>query len=233
MITSHLHGLKRDPARSSPSGLLPWDTAGIQNALVRRSIELASMASWKASSDTWNEIDPQTLRRDLQEGRTLALSCRRGIVALSLIGMLSTALVSLFQMGLLRHLPDPPIRRFHSDKVNSSYRAHQYGIPDGTISLAIHALNVVLAAIGGREHARRSPWLPLAAAAKAAIQAGITARYLFHQMPVVERTWCGYSIVDALAHVGTFALSLPEAYDAYRKQFRFWRKTIQCTTLPI
>jgi hypothetical protein len=104
MTTSTLLPPKLDFRRqqeSSDSELLPWDAAGIQNEWVRRSIELASMASGKISSDACDQIDL----------RTLALGCRGGIIALTLIGMSGMALVSLLQMGLLRRFLDLPIRR--------------------------------------------------------------------------------------------------------------------------
>ncbi|MDQ6733902.1 MAG: vitamin K epoxide reductase family protein [Nitrospirota bacterium] len=153
----------------------------------------------------------QQLRQELQDGDTGDLRRRRGIVALSLIGMASMAAVTLYQMGLIRHLPDPPLSRFDSDRVNASDTAYQYGVPDGTLTLAGHATNAVMAAFGGIRRAAEQPWVPIAASGKAGVEAAIAAKYLFYQMPVVEKKWCGYCIVDALMHIGSFALTLPEA----------------------
>jgi hypothetical protein len=99
MATSALLSPKlhfRRQQESSDSELLPWDAAGIQNEWVRRSIELASMASGKMPLDACDQ--------------TLALGCRGGIIALTLIGMSGMALVSLLQIGLLRRFLDLPIR---------------------------------------------------------------------------------------------------------------------------
>jgi uncharacterized membrane protein len=159
-------------------------------------------------------MKPQQLRKELQDGDTLDLRRRRGIVALSLIGMASMAAVTLYQTGLIRHLPDPPLRRFDSDRVNGSDTAYQYGVPDGTLTLAAHATNAVMAAFGGACRAAEQPWAPIAALGKAGLEATIAAKYLFYQMPVVEKKWCGYCIVDALMHIGTFAFTLPEAVKA-------------------
>ncbi|WP_447980007.1 vitamin K epoxide reductase family protein [Candidatus Nitrospira bockiana] len=158
-----------------------------------------------------SQTDPEQLRRELQQGEGPDLRIRRAIVGLSLVGMASMAVVSLFQTGVIRHLPDPPLDRFNSDKVNSSVTAYHWGVPDGTVSMAGHAVNVALAAVGGPQRVREQPWVPLIAAAKAAAEAAVAARYLFYEMPIVQKTWCGYCIVDALAHIGTFALTLPEA----------------------
>jgi len=125
---------------------MPWNAEGLSNESVRRSVELSAMA-FRESSD---ELDPQTVRQDLQTGRSAGLRRRRAIVGLSLLGLCSMGMVSLYQMGLLRHLPDPPLRRFHADKVNASFRAYQYGVPHGALSMTAYALNILLAAIGGR-----------------------------------------------------------------------------------
>ena len=157
--------------------------------------------------------NPQQLRRELQEGETEHIKLRRGIIGLSLIGMGAMAAVSLLQTGIVKHLPDPPINSFHSDEVNSSDTAYMLGVPDGPVSLASLAANIPIAAFGGINRAQERPWVPLFAAGKAAIEAVIASWY-FYQMPAKERAWCGYCITGALANIGIFALTLPEAKEA-------------------
>ncbi len=159
-------------------------------------------------------LQPRQLRLELQYGDGGHLRHRRGIVGISLIGMASMAIVSMFQAGIIRHLPDPPSRKFHSDKVNSSETAYGWGTPDGPVSMAAHALNVVMATLGGKERMKNQPIIPVVSAVKAGAEAVVSVKYLFHQMPFVEKAWCGYCIVDALAHIGTFMLTLPEAGEA-------------------
>ncbi len=96
-------------------------------------------------------IEPQRLREELQEGQTADLRRRRGIIGLSLIGMASMAAVTLLQTGIVRHLPDPPLDSFDSDRVNSSDTAYGLGAPDGTLSLASLASNVPIAALRRRK----------------------------------------------------------------------------------
>lgn len=159
--------------------------------------------------------DPDPLRRDLQRGQTEDLKRRRGIIGLSLAGVASMAAVSLLQTGLVRHLPDPPVKGFDSDKVNSSDEAYQFGVPDGTVSMASLAANVPLAAWGTADRARSMPWVPLLAAGKAAVET-VAASYYFYLMPAKEKAWCGYCIAGALASVGVFGLTLPEAHKALK-----------------
>jgi uncharacterized membrane protein len=158
------------------------------------------------------QSSPGELRQALQEQKTPNLRRRRAIIGFSLFGMASMAAVSALQTGLVRHLPDPPIGGFDSDKVNSSDTAYQLGVPDGTLSLASLAANIPLAACGG---AIRSPWLPLVACAKAGVEAMVAGWY-FYQMPTKEKAWCGYCITGAIANAAIFALTIPEALDAVR-----------------
>ncbi|MGQ9364707.1 vitamin K epoxide reductase family protein [Azospirillum sp. ST 5-10] len=161
-------------------------------------------------------LPPQELRRRVQRGRGSEMALRRATVATSLVGMASMAAVTLFQTGVIRRLPDPPTRRPHFDtaKVNGSDEAWGYGMPDGPITLAMHAANLVLAAAGPPERVRTRPWLPIAAAVFSGAQAAVAAKYLFHTMPKVDRAWCPYCVTDALMHFGTFAFTLTEAAQA-------------------
>lgn len=156
----------------------------------------------------------RVLRSELQKKETKNLRRRRAIIGLSLLGMGAMTAVSLFQTGIIKHLPDPPIEGFNSDKVNSSETAYMLGAPDGTISLASLAANIPLASFGGEDRAEQQPVVPLIAAGKAFIEA-VVAGWYFCQMPVKEKAWCGYCVTGALANFGIAALTLPEAHDAW------------------
>jgi uncharacterized membrane protein len=157
--------------------------------------------------------EPIQLRRELQEGTSPDLRRRRAIVGLSLFGLTNMAVVSLLQMGVVKHLPDPPLDSFDSDRVNSSALAYQLGTPDGTLSLAGLALNVPLAGFGGEDRAEKTPYVPLAASVKSGIEA-LAAGWYFYQMPAKEKKWCAYCIAGAIANFGIFALTIPEALKA-------------------
>lgn len=160
--------------------------------------------------------DTQDLRRELQEGKNENLTLRRGIIALSLLGMGAMAAVSLFQTGLVKHLPDPPLPDFDSDKVNSSDTAYALGVPDGTLSLASLAANIPLAAFGGADRTEKFSVVPLAAAAKATVEAAVAGWY-FYQMPTKEKRWCAYCIIGAAANFGIAVLASKEARNALNK----------------
>jgi uncharacterized membrane protein len=137
------------------------------------------------------------------------LDGRRWTIGLSLAGLASMAAVTLLQTGMVRHLPDPPLPGFDSDKVNLSKAAFPLGIPDGTLGLVSFAANLPLAAWGPADRARRMPWLPVVATAKSLVDSLVSAWY-FYQMPAREKAWCVYCIISAFANVGILALSLPE-----------------------
>lgn len=159
--------------------------------------------------------EPQELRRELQESKSEGLSRRRKIIGLSLLGMAAMTAVTLFQTGIVKHLPDPPVDGFDSDKVNSSDTAYALGAPDGTLSLASLAANIPLAAFGGENRAEEQPIVPILAASKAVVEAAVAGWY-FYQMPAKEKAWCGYCIAGALVNVGIAALTLPEAKRALK-----------------
>ena len=91
---------------------------------------------------TFAGLRAQELRQELQESTHPDMRRRRGIILLSLVGIVAMALIALFQTGLIEHLPDPPLASFNSEKVNSSDTAFRYGVPDGTFGLASLAINL-------------------------------------------------------------------------------------------
>ncbi len=157
-------------------------------------------------------LSPQELSRRIRTDRSREMAYRRAIVGVSLVGMASMALVSLFQTGIVKRLTDPPTRRprFDTEKVNSSKEAYSYGMPDGPLTLGLHAANLAIAAAGPPERYNERPWIPITATFVSGAQAAIAAKYLFYQMPYVDKAWCPYCVVDALTHFATFALTLPE-----------------------
>ena len=159
-------------------------------------------------------MNVQPIRRELRRDETLGLEQRRASIALSLLGMASMAPPALLQTGLVRHLPDPPIPGFNSDKVNLSDDAFPFGMPDGPIALAGFAMNVPLAAFGGQDRARKLPWVPLLAFAKSAVDTAISG-WLFYKMPTREKAWCVYCITAFFINLGLLALALPEARQAW------------------
>lgn len=151
------------------------------------------------------------LRHDIRHSKAEDMRLRRAMAGVALLGIGSMAVVSLYQSGLMRHLPDPERGNFHSDKVNASDEAFGYGMPDAPLAILAHATSLALSLAGPADRSHRAPWVPLIQAAMNASKAFVAAKYLFYQMPKVDKAWCPYCIVDALTHFAALALSLPEA----------------------
>lgn len=156
---------------------------------------------------------PREMRREFQENDSDDLRRRRSIIVLSLLGIGVAGVASLLQTGIVKHLPDPPLKGFDADKVILSDEAYQFGVPDATLALAGLAMNIPIAAFGGADRTIKQPLVPILAAGKAAVEAAAASWY-FYQMPTKEKAWCGYCITGALVYFGIFALTLPEAAKA-------------------
>ena len=159
----------------------------------------------------WMGTTPHRLRDEIQGDSSTYMRLRRAVVAANLLGIAVMSLTTLLQIGIVRRLPDPPLRRFDTRKVNSSDEASSYGGPDSPMNILAHSVNLVAAATGGPDRSRTHPWLPILAAAVELPQTVVAAKYLFSQMPHVDEAWCPYCITDALTHFATLALTLPEA----------------------
>jgi uncharacterized membrane protein len=143
------------------------------------------------------------------------MNLRRAIIGTSVAGMVSMVPVTMLQTGIVHHLPDPPIKGFHSDAANSSLIAYKCGTPDGPMAVASFAVNIPIAAWGGADRAHTKPLIPLIAAGKAAIDAATSAWY-FNEMRRGKK-WCPYCIVGAISSLAVFLLSVPEARSAWHQ----------------
>ena len=57
-------------------------------------------------------MEPQQLSEELRKGNNPHMSRRRAIIGLSMLGGSMGQLVTLYQTGIVSHLPDPPDSRF-------------------------------------------------------------------------------------------------------------------------
>ena len=116
------------------------------------------------------------LSRELRLGRGDFLEHRRGIVALGLAAAGVMGFIALYQVGIIGHLPEPPLPGLDADKVDSSDEAYSYfQTPDAVLGLGSYAATVGLAAMGGKDRAETSPWMPLALLAKVVADAAQAA----------------------------------------------------------
>ena len=160
------------------------------------------------------------LGHELRDGTGDFLDHRRAGVVLAVVSMASLAIVALYQVGVLKRLPEPPIPGLDAEKVNGSTEA--YGLlqtPDAVLGMGSYAATLGLAAMGGADRARTQPWIPLALAAKAGVDA-LQAAALTRKSWVKYRAFSLYSLIAATATFLTLPTVLPEAYAAWRNLVR-------------
>jgi uncharacterized membrane protein len=156
-------------------------------------------------------LSPRQLSTELRTHHTPDLSRRRWLLGLQLVGMFAGAAVGLFQMGVLKRLPDLPLARFDATRVDASDYGYKYlQTPDALFMLAQYALSAILVGMGGKDRARDMPLVPLALSAKLLADVG-TNLYLARQEWNYNRALCGYCQSATLASAISLVLSLPEA----------------------
>jgi uncharacterized membrane protein len=156
------------------------------------------------------------LSRQLRTGSSPSLTRRRKVVGLSLTAIGSMGLIALYQMGLIRHLPEPPLPGFDADRVDASAQAYaRFAMPDAVLGLGSYAATMALAAAGGVDRAATHPWLPLALAAKVGFDVLQAGKLTWDQW-AKHRAFCVWCLVAAGASFAAAPLVLPEARAALR-----------------
>jgi uncharacterized membrane protein len=124
--------------------------------------------------------------------------------------------VALYQLGILKRLPDPPLPHFDSERVTSSGKAYSlFETPDSVLAMGSYAATMGLAAIGAPDRARTRPVLPMAMAAKVGIDAAVGLRYAYGEWSK-NRRLCFWCLVASTAAVAAVPLAVPEARAAFR-----------------
>lgn len=142
-----------------------------------------------------------TLVTEIQGQEDVKSHNLRKIALLSTIGLLDFIPISLYQLGVIKHLPDFPGEIFDSDKVNASKEAQIAGLPDGPFSLFLYASNLLLtsAAIGRKKKHHVFEYL---LAANSIGQAAGGAFYLYNMIKVQKKI-CPYCVAGALINFAT------------------------------
>ena len=160
---------------------------------------------------------PTQLSRYLRTASDADLGRRRWVLGLSLLGAGIGQVVGAYQTGLLRHLPDPPVGPFDSDRVDASdYAYARAQTPDGVLMLLTYALTAWSAAAGGQDRAEHRPWLPLLMAAKTGSDVATNWK-LFGEEWRTNKALCAWCLAANLASNASLVLTLPEAGRALRR----------------
>ncbi|MBD2090806.1 vitamin K epoxide reductase family protein [Microcoleus sp. FACHB-1515] len=161
-------------------------------------------------------MEPSQLSRELREGKNPDLSRRRLIIGLSGVGALMGEAVSLYQVGMIKELPDPPIPLIDSSKVDASnYAYKRFDTPDGFMMVTNYSITALIAAAGGMNRATQNPILPIALAIKTFFDSAL-ALWLAREEWDENQAFCAYCQVATLCSIVSFALAIPEALAATR-----------------
>lgn len=161
-------------------------------------------------------MDPQQLSRELREGNSPDLQRRRQIIGLSMVGATMGQLVSLYQTGIIKHLPDPPVSIFDADRVDSSeYAYKRLDTPDGLMMITTYAITAWLAGAGGENRAQTNPWLPIAMGAKIAVDVATNLKLASEEWQE-NKALCEYCQVASLASIASLAIAAPEIITAFQ-----------------
>ena len=152
---------------------------------------------------------------DLRAGGGELLRRRRRVAAMALSAMGSLGVVTAYQFGLLRHLPEPPLPVLDADLVDASGEAYEYlKTPDAALGLASYAATVVLAGMGSRRRVEERPWIPLALAAKVGLDA-VSGLYLTVEQASKHRRFCSWCLLAAALSTAMVPQVVPEARAAW------------------
>lgn len=159
---------------------------------------------------------PAQLSAYLRTGSDPDLRRRRALVGLSLLGAAMGQVVTAYQVGLVRHLPDPP-GPFDADRVDASDYAYLRGhCPDGPLMVLTYALTALAAGAGGQDRAEHRPVLPVLMGAKVVSDVA-TNLVLARQEWRENAAFCAYCQVATLLSVASLGLAAPEARRALRR----------------
>lgn len=162
-------------------------------------------------------LTPEELSQQLRNGTGAYMAQRRGIVSLSLVAVGSMGLITLYQMGVIKHLPEPPLPNLNADKVDASAEAYsRFSTPDGILGVGNYAVTMGLAAMGGQERARTQPWIPLLLAAKVGFDVSQAIRLFFDQK-TKQQAFCSWCLLAAGTTLAIVPLTIPETLAAIRE----------------
>lgn len=160
-------------------------------------------------------MSPEELGRALREGEEPFLKNRRWIVGLALYNILAMSAISLYQMGILKHVPEAHLPGEDADKINGSAQAYEiFQTPDAVLAIGSYAATAALAAMGPPDRVQALPWAALGMGVKALGDAAFAVKLLIDQ-PTKYKAYCSWCVTGALATLAALPLAWSEARAAF------------------
>lgn len=154
--------------------------------------------------------DIGAIRDTFQHEDSASLKRRRKIIFYSVLGTLNASLIVLKQSGILKQLPDIPLSLFDANKVTSSSKAYEMGLPDAAPAIALYGLVMSLASYGGKRELRRLPLFEKLLLAAVLFNAVAVYQYLIN-MAFKQKKICLYCVTAGLINSAMIPGAVAEA----------------------
>ncbi|MDP3674702.1 MAG: NAD-dependent epimerase/dehydratase family protein [Novosphingobium sp.] len=152
---------------------------------------------------------------------------RLPIVAMGLIGLLTSRILTAYQLGhidtawepfFVGSLTDP---RNGTEEIITSGMSKAWPIPDGGLGTISYVLEILMAVMGTRDRWRTMPWM-VTFFGILVIPLGVVSIYFIISQPLVIGTWSTLALIAALAMVIMIPFALDEVIAM--GQFLTWAK---------
>lgn len=160
---------------------------------------------------------PGKLSEEIRLAQDALTRRRRRVVALSLTSAACMGVIALYQIGVTKHIPEPPLPMLDADEVDASEEAYErLSVGDAFIGFVSYGVTMLLAAAGGPRRHVTHPWLPRALAVKAAFDAAQAAKLTVDQW-TKHRAFCSWCLTAAGATFAVIPAVIPELRASFRK----------------
>lgn len=150
-------------------------------------------------------------------GNSSSLSRRRAIIAISLLGIANASLMTLYQTGILKKLPDLPIKYFDANRVTSSKKAFEFGMPDAPGANLLYSLIMTLAVYGGNRSLKRHYFIDQLMLGVVVVNASFAVQY-FYNMLTKQKRVCLYCVAATLTNLSMLPFAWRELGEARRER---------------
>jgi uncharacterized membrane protein len=162
------------------------------------------------------ELTPAELGSDLREGSSGFLKHRRFIAGLSLFSAGVMGGIALYQLGILKKIPEPRWSKFNAEKVNGSAEAYSHlATPDALLGLVNYAVTACLAGMGAQKRWGTHPWIPISMGAKALLDAALAGKLTIDEW-TKYRAFCFWCLLTTAATFAVVPFALSETTAAVR-----------------
>jgi len=162
-------------------------------------------------------LTPTQLSTELRTDASADMQRRRWVSGLSIVGTAIGAVVTTYQTGLIKHLPDIlPGDVFDAEKVDASdYAYKRLQMPDAPQMMLTYSLTAALASAGGADRAEQNPALPITTAGKAMFDL-VTCLALARDEWATNHKLCSWCQIATAISAIVVVLTVPEAVRAAR-----------------